>query len=96
MNLRFYTNQINQASRAVSGWFFTSGLALFGIGFLIYLLKEFFAILFMAIFFAAGIACLSIAVRIFFAQRRLKKFNKNGAEDYRKNVRIHTEEHQDW
>jgi hypothetical protein len=95
MGLRFYMNQVNQASRSVAGWFFTSGLALFGIGFLIFILRDLFAILFTAIFFAAGIGCVSIAFRIFFAQRKLKKLDKNGTNAYRKNVRIHTEEHND-
>jgi len=89
-------NQINRASRSAAGWFFTTALVLFGIGFLIFILRDIFAILFTAIFFAAGIGCFSIAVRIFFAQRRLDKLDRNSNQSYRKNVRIHVEEHDDF
>ena len=93
MDFRFYTNAISQASKTAVAWFIILGLLLIGFGLLVYVLKEIFAILAAAIFFVAGIGCWITGVKIWFAQRRFDKMHSDGSEGYRKNVRIHYEEH---
>ena len=95
MSFRFYTNAISQASRAVATGVFITGLILIGFGFMIYLLPKFFATLAAIVFFVAGLGCAITAVKIFLAQRQLDKINSGDSMVYRKNVRIHTEEHYD-
>jgi hypothetical protein len=87
---------ISQASRNFAAGLFITGLLLIGFGFLIYILRDLFAILFAIIFCVAGISCGVTAVKIFWAQRKFDKMNSDdGAEDYRRNVRIHSEEYND-
>jgi hypothetical protein len=95
MSFRFYTNAISQASRRVAGGLFVTGLLLIGLGFLIWVLRELFAILFAILFCAAGVGCGITAIRIFWAQRKLDKVGLDDSEGYRKNVQIHIEEHYD-
>ena len=94
MNLRFYTNAVSQASRALASGIFILGLVLVGFGFMIYLLPKFFATLAAIVFSVVGIGCISTAVKIFLAQRRLDKMNPDLTDPYtegRENVRIHIE-----
>jgi cobalamin biosynthesis protein CobD/CbiB len=93
MSFRFYTNAISQASKNVAAGIFITGLLLIGFGFLIYILKEIFAILAAIVFSVAGAGCLIIAVKIFLAQRKLDKISSEDSEGYRENVHIHIEEH---
>ena len=95
MSFRFYTNAISQASKNVAAGIFITGLLLIGFGFLIYVLKEIFAILAAIVFSVAGTGCMITAVKIFLAQRKLNKLNSGDSEAYRKNVHIHIEEHYD-
>jgi len=95
MDFRFYTNQVSQVSRRAAGGLFVLALALIGIGLLIYVLRDLFAILFSVIFCAAGLGCGLFAIKLYFAQRKFAKFNSDDSEPYRRNVRIHTEEHDD-
>jgi len=99
MNFRFYTNAISQASRKVASGIFIVGLVLVGFGVIILALPEIFAFLAAAVFFIAGLGCAITAVKIFLAQRKLNKINKNnigdGSQGCRKNVQIHIEEHYD-
>ncbi len=95
MSFRFYTNVISQASRAFAAGIFIVGLVLIGFGFLIWVLRELFAILFAIIFCVTGIGCAVTAVKIFWAQRKLDRLNSDDSHRYRKNVQIHTEEHYD-
>jgi hypothetical protein len=96
MSFRFYTNMISQASRNFAAGLFVTGMLLIGFGFLIYVLRELFAILFAIMFCAAGIGCGITAVKIFWAQSKLDRMNKDGGVvDYRRNVRIHSEEYSD-
>ncbi|GAI77220.1 unnamed protein product, partial [marine sediment metagenome] len=74
---------------------FIVGLILIGFGFMIYLLPKFFATLAAIVFFVAGLGCAITAIKIFLAQRQLDKINSDDSMVYRKNVRIHTEEHYD-
>ena len=95
MSFRFYTNAISQASKNVAAGIFITGLLLIGFGFLIYVLKEIFAILAAIVFSVAGTGCMITAVKIFLAQRKLNKLNSGDSEAHRKNVHIHIEEHYD-
>ena len=96
MSFRFYTNMISQASRNFAAGVFITGMLLIGFGFLIFVLRDLFAILFAILFCVAGIGCGVTAVKIFLAQRKFDRMNSDsGTVDYRRNVRIHTEEYYD-
>jgi hypothetical protein len=93
MSFRFYTNAISQASRNFAAGLFITGLLLIGFGFLVYILRDLFAILASIVFFVVGLACGTTAVKIFLAQRKLDKMDSDdGTMDYRRNVRVHSEE----
>ena len=94
MSFRFYTNAISQASRNFAAGLFIVGLLLIGFGFLVYILRELFAILFAAVFCISGVGCGITAVKIFLAQRRLER-RIDSSEAYRENVQIHIEENHD-
>jgi hypothetical protein len=99
MSFRLYTNLISQASRKVASGIFIVGLVLVGLGVIILALPEIFAFLAAAVFFITGLGFAITAVKIFLAQRKLDKINKDNIGDapqgYRKNVQIHIEEHYD-
>ena len=95
MSFRFYSNVISQASRNFAAGLFIVGLLLIGFGFLVYILRDLFAILVSIVFFMAGIGCGITAVKIFWIQHKMDKALSDDAEPYRKNVRIHIEEHRD-
>jgi len=96
MSFRVYRNIISQASRNFAAGLFITGLLLIGFGFLVYILRDLFAILASIVFFIAGLFCGTTAVKIFLAQRKFKKMGSdNGTTGYRRNVRIHTEEYYD-
>ena len=96
MSFRFYTNMISQASRNFAAGLFITGLLLIGFGFLVYVLRDLFAVLASIVFFVVGLGCGTTAVKIFWAQRKFDKMNSDdGAVDYRRNVRIHSEEYYD-
>jgi len=93
MSFRFYTNVISQASRNFAAGLFIVGLLLIGFGFLVYILRDVFAILASIVFFIVGLACGTTAVKIFLAQRKLDKMSSDdGTTGHRRNVRIHIEE----
>ena len=95
MSFRFYTNAISRASKNVAAGIFITGLLLIGFGFLIYILKEIFAILAAIVFCIAGAGCLITAVKIFLALRKMDTMSSEDTEGYRENVHIHIEEHHD-
>jgi hypothetical protein len=95
MSFRFYTNAISQASRNFAAGLFITGLLLIGFGFLVYILRDLFAVLAAIVFFVAGVGCGITAVKIFWAQRKLDKINSDDPQGYRENVQIHVEEYQD-
>jgi hypothetical protein len=95
MSFRFYTNVISQASRNFAAGLFITGLLLIGFGFLVYILRDLFAVLASIVFFVAGVGCGITAVKIFWAQRKLDKINSGDSQNYRENVQIHIEEFQD-
>jgi hypothetical protein len=96
MGFRFYTNVISQASRNFAAGLFIVGLLLVGFGFLVYILRDLFAILAAMVFFVVGVGCAVTAVRIFWTLRKLDKTSSDDSDPYRKNVRIHIEEHHDF
>lgn len=83
---------ISSASRNFAAGVFIVGMLLIGFGFLVWVLRELFAILAAIIFCIAGIGCIGTAVRIFLASRRMDKEMKESDNDYRRNVRIHHED----
>jgi hypothetical protein len=95
MLFRYYTNAISQATRSVATWILIAGLSFVGFGVLILALPELFALLAALVFFTVGGGCLATAFKIYLTHRRMQKFNEDDAGTYRKNVRIHTEEHYD-
>ena len=95
MVFRYYSNMVSHASRNIAAGVFVLGLMLVGFGFLIFILRDLFALIFAALFCAAGIGCGITAVKILWAQHKLNRFDANGGGDYRKNVRIHSEENYD-
>ena len=95
MSFRFYTNAISQASRNFAAGLFITGLLLVGFGFLVYILRDLFAVLASIVFFVAGVGCGITAVKIFWAQHKMDKMNSDEPPGYRKNVQIHVEEYRD-
>ena len=96
MSFRVYKNIISQASRNFAAGLFITGLLLIGFGFLVYILRDLFAILASIVFFVVGLVCGATAVKIFLAQRKLDKMSSDdGTKGYRRNVRIRTEEYYD-
>jgi hypothetical protein len=95
MSFRFYTNVISQASRNFAAGLFIVGLLLIGFGFLVYILRDLFAVLASIVFFIAGIGCGITAVKIFWMQRKLDKMNSDEPQGYRENVQIHIERHEE-
>jgi len=94
MSFRFYSNAVSQASRNFAAGLFIVGLLLIGFGFLVYILRDLFAVLASIVFFAAGVGCGITAVKIFWMQRILDR-KIDSEEPYRENVQIHIEEHHD-
>ncbi|MHC4727836.1 MAG: hypothetical protein ACYS17_11480 [Planctomycetota bacterium] len=93
MSFRLYSNMISRASRNFAAGLFITGMLLIGFGFLIYVLRDLFAILFAIIFCVAGLGCGATAFKIFLAQRKLDKMDSDdGTMDFRRNVRIHSED----
>jgi uncharacterized membrane protein len=95
MSFRFYTNLVSQASRNFAAGAFIVGMLLIGFGFLIWVLRELFAMLFAVLFCIVGVGCLITGVKIFLAQRKFDKLASDDSAGYRENVHIHVEEHHD-
>ena len=89
MSFRFYTNTISQASRNFAAGLFITGLLLIGFGFLVYILRDLFAILASIVFFVAGVGCGITAVKIFWEQKKLDKINSDDSQGYREKVQNH-------
>jgi hypothetical protein len=93
--MRFYSNAISQASRAVASTIAIVGMLLIGFAILIMALPELFAFLAAAVFFLGGIGCGITAIKIFWAQHRVERYAQEPPQVYRQNVRIHTGHHDD-
>jgi len=96
MPFQFYTNMLSRASRSVAAGIMIIGLLLIGFGTLIMALPELFAYMAAAVFFIAGLGCAIAAIKIFWIQRQIDRFDTDDVDVYRKNVRIHTGNHQDF
>ena len=84
----FQGNPFRQATMGLAKGALFAGLLLIGLGFLVWVLKEVFAIIVMIFFFMAGFSAIGYAIRLFILQYKMK-----GTEsDYRKNVQIHYED----
>ncbi|MBN2272333.1 MAG: hypothetical protein JXN61_17105 [Sedimentisphaerales bacterium] len=92
MSFRFYTDAVSRASRAFAAGTFITGLLLMGFGTIILALPEMFAFLAAAVFFIAGLGCTITAVKIFLAMRKMKNTDSDDSQNYRVNVRIHTDD----
>ena len=93
MSFRYYNNVISQASRNFAAGLFITGLLLIGFGFLVYILRDLFAVLASIVFFVVGLGCGVTAVKIFLALRKLDKIDSDdGTAGCRRNVQIHSEE----
>lgn len=98
MSFRFYSNMLSQASRSVASGILVVGLLLIGFGTLILALPELFAFLAAAVFFFTGAGCAIVAIKIFWAQRRLDRFvsSNDGSDATRINVHIRRDDrHED-
>ena len=95
MRFRIYRNVVSQASRNFAAGLFITGLLLIGFAFLVYVLRDLFAILASIVFFVTGLSCGITAIKIFLAQRKFDKINSGDSAAYRKNVHVHTEEDYD-
>ena len=84
----FSGNPMREATKGMAKGAFVTGLILIGLGMLVWVLKEIFAIIAMIIFFMAGFSALGYAIRLFLMQRKMK----TGDDAYRQNVQIHYEE----
>jgi cobalamin biosynthesis protein CobD/CbiB len=81
------------ASKSIAWGIFVFGLMLIGFGVLILALPELFAILAAIVFFIAGAGCVATALKIYIAQRHIDKITRDDdSTTYRKNVRIHVED----
>ena len=96
MPFRYYTNMLSHASRTVAASVLVVGLLLIGFGMLIMALPELFAFLAAAVFFLAGVGCAVVAIKIFWAQRRLEKRMSKDSDAYRENVVIHRDDFRDF
>ena len=95
MSFRFYTNMLSQASRNFAAGLFITGLLLIGFGFLVYILRDLFAVLAAIVFFVTGLGCGITAVKIFWTLHKMEKAAGDDTEPYRKNVQIHIEHHEE-
>ena len=96
MVLRFYTNRLSEASRTVAAGIMIVGLLLMGFGVIILALPEFFASSAAIVFSIAGVGCGVTAVKIIWAQHRLDRMTSDDPHGYRKNVRIHVQDRDDF
>lgn len=96
MVFRYYTNVISQATKNFAKGTFLFGLFLIGFGVLILALPAVFAFLAAMVFFIGGFGAVITAVKMFLANRRMDKLNRQGGNDYRENVQIRIEQHDDF
>jgi hypothetical protein len=90
MDFRFVTNTISHASQKFGTGVFITGMMLIGFGFLIWVLRELFAILFALLFCVAGVGCIITALKIFWTGHKIGKAGrKEQNKEYRQNVKIH-------
>ncbi|HOK66518.1 MAG TPA: hypothetical protein PK054_11050 [Anaerohalosphaeraceae bacterium] len=81
----FIREPFRQAGRSLAVGAFLTGLFLIGFGLLVFILRDLFAFLAAAIFFAAGFSAIGYAVRVYWLTRQMDREHRA----YRENVEIH-------
>lgn len=87
-NFRYQSNPLTRATASAAGTVFIVGMMLIGFAFLVFVLKDLFALLAAMIFIMAGVCTIGFAIKLFIASRRFGR-TANSQADYRENVRIH-------
>ena len=81
-------NPFRQATQGLAKGALITGLILIGLGLLVWVLKEIFAMIAMIIFFMAGFSAIGYAVRLFILQWKMRK----DKSVYREGVEVHFED----
>ena len=84
----FQGNPFRQATKGMAKWALITGLILIGLGMLVWVLKEIFAIIAMILFFMAGFSAIGWSIRLFILQWKMRKDNSV----YREGVEVHFED----
>ena len=87
-NFRYQSNPLTRATASAAGMVFIFGMMLIGFAFLVFILKDLFALLAAMIFIMAGVGTIGFSIKLFVASRRFGKMS-NSHTEYRENVRIH-------
>ena len=69
----YHGDPLRRAAKSAAKGSLLAGLALIGLGLLVWLLKEIFAIIAMIIFFMAGFSAIGYSIRLFMLQHWMKK-----------------------
>lgn len=69
----YHGDPVRRMTSGMAKGSFFGGLLLIGLGMLVWLLKEVFAIIAMVIFFMAGFSAIGYSIRLFILQYRMKK-----------------------
>ena len=93
MVFRFYSNTMSRASRNLAGGIFMLGLSLIAIGFLVWVLRGIFVMIFSILFYAFGIGCIIFAAKILLTARKFNKAMHDNDSGHRDGVRIHVKEY---
>lgn len=72
---RFFlqNDPLRRATRSMAKGSFFGGLILIGLGLLVWVLKEIFAIIAMIIFFMAGFSAIGYSIKLFIVQHQMKR-----------------------
>lgn len=84
----FQGNPFRQATKGMAKGALITGLILIGLGMLVWVLKEIFAIIAMILFFMAGFSAIGWSIRLFLLQWKMRKDNSV----YREGVEVHFED----
>ncbi len=96
MVVRFYSDQLSQATKGVAGWIFMAGLFLVGFGLLVILLQDVFVFIAAGLFFLFGFWVMVYAVKLYLAARRMgRSVPDEQTEAYRQNVQVRIEHRQE-
>ena len=69
----FQGDPVRRAAKSMAKASFFGGLALIGMGLLVWLFKDIFAIIAMVVFFMAGFSAIGYSIRLFIVQHQIKK-----------------------
>ncbi|MBW8000611.1 MAG: hypothetical protein FVQ80_01140 [Planctomycetes bacterium] len=92
MSFQYYSNLVSKGTRNFASGVFVTGMLLIGFGFLIWILRELFAMLFAVLFCIAGIGCIVTGVKMFWSVSKFEKMNSDGQGAYRENVHVRVED----